>query len=300
MDLLTWLRTNEPNNLIRLSGNSYCTAEHDSLKISNGKWYWFSRGFGGVSALDYLIKVKEMSLPQAVQEISGTEAVSYEMPSPDSKAIPPRKLLVPELEKYPSRVKQYLMKRGICEEVIDYCISHSLLFETKDHHNAMFVGYDEKGQAKYASLRGTMSAYKSELSGSDKHFSFSICENMHSETLHLFESAIDLLSYISLETMAGNDWRQDAYLSLAGVFVHSRENVVPVALETFLQMHPEVHNIYLHLDNDAVGRGAADGIIKAMGCSYMVYDEPPKSGKDVNEYLITHVKHNRRKEVWER
>ncbi len=32
-----------------------------SLKISNGKWIWWSRGIGGRSALDYLIKVKGYS-----------------------------------------------------------------------------------------------------------------------------------------------------------------------------------------------------------------------------------------------
>ena len=60
VDLLTYLQTCEPNELVHISGNHYCTREHDSLKISNGKWYWFSRGFGGYNALDYLIKVKEI------------------------------------------------------------------------------------------------------------------------------------------------------------------------------------------------------------------------------------------------
>ena len=55
MDLLTYLRTYEPGELVRYSGNTYCTREHDSLKISNGKWMWWSRGIGGRSALDYLI-----------------------------------------------------------------------------------------------------------------------------------------------------------------------------------------------------------------------------------------------------
>ena len=59
VNALSWLKENEPWNLIRLSINNYCTAEHDSLKLSNGKWYWFSKGIGGVSALDYLIKVKQ-------------------------------------------------------------------------------------------------------------------------------------------------------------------------------------------------------------------------------------------------
>ena len=37
MDLLTYLRAYEPNELVRFSGNTYTTRTHDSLKISNGK-----------------------------------------------------------------------------------------------------------------------------------------------------------------------------------------------------------------------------------------------------------------------
>ena len=58
VDLLTYLQTCEPQELVHVSGNVYCTKTHDSLRISNGKWCWFSRGIGGYSALDYLIKVK--------------------------------------------------------------------------------------------------------------------------------------------------------------------------------------------------------------------------------------------------
>ena len=75
MDLLTYLRNYEPNELVHFGGNTYCTREHDSLKISNGKWYWFSRGIGGYTALDYLIKVKEMPFMEAVETIMGRSAV---------------------------------------------------------------------------------------------------------------------------------------------------------------------------------------------------------------------------------
>ena len=57
MDLLTYLQTYEPQELVHFGSSTYCTREHDSLKISNGKWCWFSRGIGGKTALDYLIKV---------------------------------------------------------------------------------------------------------------------------------------------------------------------------------------------------------------------------------------------------
>ena len=71
VDLLTWLQQNDPGNLVKLSHNQFCTKEHDSLKISNGKWYWFSRGFGGYSALDYLMKVKNYDFVVAVEAITG-------------------------------------------------------------------------------------------------------------------------------------------------------------------------------------------------------------------------------------
>ena len=47
VDLFTYLQTCEPQELVHVSGNVYCTREHDSLRISNGKWCWFSRGIGG-------------------------------------------------------------------------------------------------------------------------------------------------------------------------------------------------------------------------------------------------------------
>ena len=43
LDLLTYLQIYEPDQLVKVSGDTYCTKEHDSLKISNGKWHWFSR-----------------------------------------------------------------------------------------------------------------------------------------------------------------------------------------------------------------------------------------------------------------
>ena len=58
VDILAYLRTHEPQSLRKSKGgaNEYYLAEHDSLKISNGRFHWFSRGLGGYSALDFLIR----------------------------------------------------------------------------------------------------------------------------------------------------------------------------------------------------------------------------------------------------
>ena len=66
-DLLTYLQRYDPHQLVHVGGSTYCTREHDSLKISNGKWNWFSRKIGGKTALDYLIKVQGFSFTEAVE-----------------------------------------------------------------------------------------------------------------------------------------------------------------------------------------------------------------------------------------
>ena len=38
VDLLSYLQATAPNELVRCGAEEYCTREHDSLKISHGKW----------------------------------------------------------------------------------------------------------------------------------------------------------------------------------------------------------------------------------------------------------------------
>ncbi len=59
MDLLIYLRTYKPQGPVHFGGSTYCTHEHDNLKIFNGKWCRLSHGIGGYSAPNDLIKVKE-------------------------------------------------------------------------------------------------------------------------------------------------------------------------------------------------------------------------------------------------
>ena len=94
IDLLSYLRAYEPSNLVKVKGttNVYCTAEHDSLKISKGKWYWWSRGFGGYSALDYLMKVKEYGFVEAVETLTGQTMADWKPPPSAVKKNEPRKL----------------------------------------------------------------------------------------------------------------------------------------------------------------------------------------------------------------
>ncbi len=132
MDLLTYLRSFEPEELVHFGGDTYCTREHDSLKISNGKWHWFSHRIGGKTALDYLIKVKRMPFLEAVKHLTGQTAV---MPVPQSapqkpKAPSEKVLLLPKPNRSGHHVINYLQSRGIDSELIDFCLRTGRLYES--------------------------------------------------------------------------------------------------------------------------------------------------------------------------
>ena len=212
MDLLTYLQTYEPQELVHVSGNVYSTRTHDSLKISNGKWCWWSRGIGGRSALDYLIHVCNKTLPDAVLQLNGMAVLPPPCrPDSFSRPVEPKKLLLPEKNATNDRVIAYLSGRGIDRRLIDYCIKTGRLYESRQlfengiHYNAVFLGFGPDGNPKYAAIRGTENLrFMVEANGSDKHYSFAIPARSGSPKLHLFESAIDLLSYpdvVSIEQM---------------------------------------------------------------------------------------------------
>lgn len=122
---------------------------------------------------------------------------------------------------------------------------------------------DRDGKARYANLRGIGSDFIGDATGSDKHYSFGIPAAEESDRLHLFESAVDLLSYGTLLKLYGKDWRSDNLLSLAGVYRPKKEiseSTLPAALVRYLEDHPHIRKVVLRLDNDLTGKQAAETI----------------------------------------
>lgn len=287
MDLLTYLREYEPGELVKFSSNTYTTRTHDSLKISNGKWMWWSRGIGGKSALDYLIKVRGMDFVQAVQTIMGNGSVSF--PTCENiKSYEEQPLLLPEKSPTADVVFDYLFGRGIDYEIINHCLEQELIIESLPYHNAVFIGYDENKEPKYAAYRATnQSRIMGDCTGSKKQYSFRLTAENTGE-VHLFECAIDLLSYATLEKMAGRDWRKDNLVSLAGVYLPKEkieDSTTPASLVKFLAEKPQIKKIFLHFDNDSAGRKASLALKTILPSKYEVIDSPPPCGKDYNDFL---------------
>jgi len=299
-DLLTFLQRYDPGELVHIGGDAYKTKTHSSLKISNGKWCWWSHEkMGGKNALEYLVKVKNMSFLEAVQLInqqcgfSSLARLAPETRTTEIKPSMPREtkndeFLLPIRNENNKRITAYLLNRGIDIEILDFCYMNGLIYEEADRHNAVFVGYDGK-TAKYATLRGTTTGNKfmREVRGSRKAYSFSVSSEISGAVLNVLECAIDALSYLTQLKMQGQDWRTQSVLSLGGVYIPKKDTELsmPVALETYLSKHRDVKEIVLRLDNDEVGRNAAQSI-QATIKTINVTIELPEQGKDYNEWLL--------------
>lgn len=298
IDLLTYLETYEPEQLKRVGRNTYTTVEHDSMRISNGLWHWTSRRIGGKSALDFLVMVRGMTLPDAVTHLLGNISIK----APLHKTIKPKEpqeFILPERNDGNDLVRGYLRKRGIDNRIIDYCINTKRLYEDKDFHNAVFVGFNEEREPKFASVRSTFTDYRIDVAGSDKRFSFFIPGNENKDTLHLFEAVIDLLSYGTLELMKNKNWRAEDMLSLGGVFIMKEGSELPLPLQQYLKKH-NVKNIVLHFDNDAIGIAAAESLKANLEDRFNVLIDIPTVDKDLNDLLVSTILKFKRKEVQSR
>jgi hypothetical protein len=290
---LSYLQNYEPDELIHIAGNVYCTRTHDSLKISNGLWQWHSRGIGGRSALDYLIKVRNMGFLDAVERIMGRTAVQSPVFMPAEKERPKTPFTLPEPDTSTQEVERYLTGRAISRDVIRYCLKSHTLYQSrnKGYANIVFVGYDADKAPRYATIRGTRGNFKGEVKGSDKRFGFRILAQAETDSVLVTEGAIDALSLATLTLHQGRDYRALNLLSLGGITPAKATGAVPAvprALVQYLKDNPHTRQVHLHLDNDAAGIAAAEAIGSTLGKQGLEVSVhlPPEGRKDVNEYLM--------------
>ena len=151
--------------------------------------------------------------------------------------------------------------------MITYCISHEILYESVPYHNAVFVGKDESGKARYAFLRGIYEkngkGFKMEQTGSEKKYSFCIPPERETKRVAVYEACIDALAHMTLE-----EGKRDKYR-------------LPDALEEFLKNHPEIKEIEICTDNDFAGRWAKEQMKKHYEGTYQIIcNLPEKEGAD--------------------
>ena len=277
------------------SGREKRLASDHSVTVRGCEWFDHASNEGG-RAVSFIQKYYGKSYVEAMSMLlsESMEPVYPQAKKQEQVAQKPFAPPVPNANMH--RVFAYLLKtRGLDADVVSYFARRKLLYEDAKYHNCIFLGYDGD-MPKYGAVRSTNSDFKRDLTGSDKRFSFFIPAESKTQTVHLFESAIDLLSYATLELSHGQS-RHDDLLSLAGVYKTENKQDIPLALKTYLDRRKETKVIYLHLDNDEVGRTATRQITDALSAEYTVIDQPPQSGKDFNDFLKNEIQKKRKEQV---
>ena len=280
VDLVTYFRTIMPYELVKASANEYTTKTHDSLRMSNGLWNWCSKGVGGRNAIDYLMKTEQLEFNDAANLL--LKQLQNKVPTIEQQPTKPKEkhIIIPEKNTASDNVISYLKSGGIDEEIIKECIEKHLIYEEKHYHNAVFVGYDEFGNIKYAGCRSTNETiFKQDATGSDKSYSFRLESNTKTDTIYIFEGAIDALSYATFLKLYGMDYKAKTLISLAGIYQPASDiskSKIPLAIQRYLDKHPETKNIFLCFDNDKAGRKASKALQIVLADKYTVVIKPPK------------------------
>ena len=229
----------------------YCdsSGKHDSITIRGSKWFDHKNQTGG-GAIKFMQEFYNMDFQTAVQELLGQRVTPLSHSPPKAIAKEEKKeFRLPQANTNMHRVYAYLIKqRFIAPEVITHCAKQHTLYEDKEHHNAVFVGIDENGVPRQASKRSTNSygnSFRITCQGSDTRYSFA--HFGESKRLYVFESPIDMMSFL---TLYPKDWQKHSYIAMNGVY----ENAVLTALKN----HSNLREIVLCVDNDEGGIEAVD------------------------------------------
>ncbi len=251
------------------------SGRHDSITMSGSTWFDHKNQTGG-GAIKFMQYFYGMSFTDAVQNLLGYTVSPLARNVPETAPEPKKEFTLPPKNKTMNRVYAYLIKqRYIAPEVVSFFAKEGKIYEDSEHHNAVFVGYDESGVPKQAHKRSTNSygkTFRITVEGSDTDYSFAHYGT--SGRLYVFEAPIDMLSYITLHP---ENWQEHSHLSLGGVAYK--------ALEQFIRDHEGISTIYLCLDNDVAGEAACHQLNREIPEDKKVYRMRPPL-KDWNELLI--------------
>ena len=238
------------------SGRDKRLSSDRSITVRGNEWYDHSAESGGY-AIDFVRQFYGLSFPEAVTMLLGGEQGEVYRPASQKKQEPKQSFALPNPHSDMRRVYAYLVKtRLINREVVSYFSKAKLLYEScekskdgmKEYHNAVFVGYDEKGVPRHAHKRGLYTegtGFKGNVDSCDPAYSFHHIGT--SNRLYVFEAPIDLLSYITLHPQ---DWQNHSYVALCGI--------AGQAMLWMLEQYPQLRQVSLCLDNDEAGHKASE------------------------------------------
>ncbi len=248
-------------------------------------FFWNSRNVGG-STIQFLQYYEGKSFVDAVKILSGEQASTTitNRPKYTPKIEEKGKLILPEKNEDNKRAIAYLTKsRKLDFEIVNSLIKSGNIYESKDKHNVVFLGKDNKNNVKYAMQRSTLteSTYKGDCENSDKNFGFRINSQNNCDKVCVFESAIDLITHATISKHLGKDWKDINRVSLGCLSFKAMDN--------FLKDNNHIKEINLFLDNDEAGQENAQKFYNQYKDDYKINIIQVKS-KDLNQTWQDYLK----------
>lgn len=271
------------------------TGQPSSLTVDtslNRIFYNSETGNRPLSALDWCKEIKKLDFQSSMQLVLGetpqgerAEKPKYQQHKSEPISTEPKKLELSEKSDTSKNVFAYLTKtRGIPENIVSDCLNKNLIYQDV-RKNAVFVGYDNDNQAKYAARRGTFTPdgkepFKRDCTGSDKNFAFRL-EGRNTDTVYVTEAAIDALSLAALEDKFNGSgaYKEKTYISTGGAGIDN-------AVEQFCKTH-DVKTINICFDDDEAGKNGMEKIMqKFREKGYEVNDMRASLAHDYNDELL--------------
>lgn len=260
---------------LKRSGKEYVWRDgSEKVTVRGNLWFHQYERIGG-DAVDFVRRFYDMDFPQAVNFLLDNNGSALPQAEP-VKREPPKPFTIPLRNDNMRRVYAYLLnRRGIDRDVLSAFVHKGMIYESADYHNAVFVGYDEKGIARHAHKRGTgsESTYKGNTESCDPRYSFHWTGK--DNTLYLFEAPIDMLSFISLHK---ENWRSHSYAAACCVGDQ--------VLFQMLELNPNIDTVCLCMDNDAAGQAANKRISDKLFIQGIKHEVLVPNFKDWNEDLL--------------
>ena len=273
VDLPSFLR--DRGEKLLQAGREYRLASDHSITVRANRWYDHAARRGG-HAISFVRQFYDKTFPEAVSILLGRDGqgiipIAKQEPEPQE----PKPFALPKPYLTMRRMYAYLTKhRCIDRDVVTAFVQEKLLYEDDPHHNCVFVGLDENGEARHAHLRSTSSqgkVFRINVESSDIKHSFH--KNGTDRSLYVFEAPIDLLSHITLYP-AG--WLEHSYVACCGT------SIQPVL--KLLERQPQINTVLLCLDNDEAGHLASRRMKEQLAERYTVERLIP-AHKDWNDDL---------------
>lgn len=280
--------------------------EHSSMvfDIKENIVYWNAKSYTPMNVIDFYIEYSNLQAYEAINELieyynsrdpSKIQSIIYD--EINNEAYRTEGLILPDRYDNNDIAIDYLCNtRKLDIALINDLIDKEMLYEDI-YHNVVFVGYDIKGngEAVFGLRRGTNNGkFQLDCEGCFKHNGFyysNIVDNtLKSDTLYVFESVIDGLSYITL-----NKEKNINILCCSG------SGAVLNMIKYNLVNNPNLKNIKqikLVLDNDKAGNLSASKIMEKFSKDVFTYDNkeyPINIKVEKSDYYLMY--HNEKKDI---